>query len=127
MEDTERDFSDLDERFTPYFDSGERVEVTWKKGFEDYSGYGNFTNGRKARFYVGRSTGWKPIYIALYRRDSMGGPAILSSAVESIRGLSIFKQFKPKMPRMDFTNARRIISNTKLSLLPEDYVGKGDK
>jgi hypothetical protein len=56
------DTSRLDPIFTPYYQSGERVEVTWKPGFEDYGGYGSRTEGHKARFYVGKSTGWKPIY-----------------------------------------------------------------
>ena len=86
-----RDFSELDERFTPYFESGERVEVEWKEGFGDYSGYGAKTNGKKARFYVGKSTGIKPIYLEIFNKNSMGGQAILSVAVKSIRGLGIYK------------------------------------
>ena len=85
------DYSDLDERFTGYYNSGERVEVTWKEGFEDYTGYGCRTEGEKARFYVGKSTGWKPIYLQIYRVDSLGGQAILSCAVESIRGLGVYR------------------------------------
>jgi len=81
----------LDERFTEFHLSGERVEVTWKQGFEDFTGYGSRTNGKKARFYVGRSTGHKPIYLQLLRRDSISGQAILSEAVESVRGLGIYK------------------------------------
>jgi len=84
-----RDLSDLDERFAPYFESGERVEVEWKEGYEDYSGYGGRTKGRKARFYVGISTGWKPIYLMIQRKDSVGGSAILSQVVKSIRGLGV--------------------------------------
>ena len=87
-----KDYSALDKRFTLYYKSGERVEVTWKDGFEDYSGYGCRTEGKKARFYVGRSTGWKPIYLMILRIDSIGGTAILSEAVESIRGLNIYKR-----------------------------------
>lgn len=86
------DYSDLDERFTPYYESGERVEVTWKEGWEDYNGYGARTEGRKTRFYVGRSTGWKPIYLEIYSRRSMGGGAICSAGIESIRGLGIYKR-----------------------------------
>lgn len=89
---TKRDFSDLDQRFTPYFESGERVEVVWKEGFEDWTGYGCRTEGKKARFYVGRSTGWKPIYLMIQRKDSTGGPAIFSEGVESIRGLGIYRK-----------------------------------
>ena len=85
-----RDFSDLDPRFTPYCESRERVEVTWKPGYGSYTGYGARTDGKKARFYVGRSTGRKPIYLQILRRDSMGGEGILSCAVESIRGLGVY-------------------------------------
>lgn len=81
------DTSDLDPRFAPFYESRERVEVTWKPGFEDYTGYGARTEGRKARFWVGRSTGWKPVYLVLLTRRSCGGVALLSSAVESVRGI----------------------------------------
>ena len=81
----------IDSRFTPFYESGERVEVTWKKGYEDYSGYGSRTEGTKARFYVGKSTGIEPIYLQIHSIRSYGGQAILSSAVESIRGLGIYK------------------------------------
>jgi hypothetical protein len=87
----EMDYSDIDERFVPYLDRRERVEVEWKDGFEDLSGYGNRTDGKKARFYVGISTGWKPILLQIYSRRSMGGTAILSIAVKTIRGLGIYK------------------------------------
>ena len=85
------DYSDIDTRFEKYYDSGERVEVTWKDGFESYTGYGCRTEGKKARFYVGKSTGWKPILLQIYSRSSYGGEGILSCAVESIQGLGIFK------------------------------------
>jgi len=85
------DYSEIDKKFEKYYDSGERVEVTWKKGYEDYSGYGCKSKGMKARFYVGKSTGWKPIFIQVYSRVSRGGQSILSSAVESIRGLGIYR------------------------------------
>ena len=84
-------YSDLDSRFEKYYYNKERVEVTWKKNFEDFSGYGIKTDGKKARFYVGRSTGWKPIYLQIYSRVSAGGVGILSSAVESIKGIGIYK------------------------------------
>lgn len=85
------DYSDLDERFTRYYESGERVEVTLKEGHGIYMGYGNRTDGRKIRFYVGKSGGWKPIYLMILTRRSYGGMAILSEAIESIRGLGIYK------------------------------------
>ena len=31
-----RNLSEIDERFTQYYNSKERVEVEWKEGFEDY-------------------------------------------------------------------------------------------
>ncbi len=87
----QKDNSELDPRFTEFYLSGERVEVVNKPGFENFDGYGAKSNGQKARFYVGKSTGWKPIYLQLYRRNSIGGQAVLSSAVESVRGLGVFR------------------------------------
>lgn len=83
----EYNFSELDERFTPYYENRQRVEVEWLDGYEDYTGYGARTDGKKARFYVGKSTGWKPVYLQIYSRRSTCGVAILSSAVKSIRAI----------------------------------------
>ena len=33
------------------------------------------TYGEKRRFYVGRSTGWRPIHLEIHNRRSTGGPA----------------------------------------------------
>ncbi len=85
-----RDYSSLDERFITYFKSAERVEVIWKEGYEDYTGYGCRTNGRVARFYVSMSTGWRPVFISLLQRNSWGGSAILVEAVQDIRGLGTY-------------------------------------
>ena len=79
------DNSFLDNRLTPFYNSQARVEITWKKGFEDYTGYGNRTEGRKQRCRIGKSTGWKPIYLAILSSKSVGGSAILSEAIESIK------------------------------------------
>jgi hypothetical protein len=87
----DRDLSSLDPRFVRYYQTGERVEVVWKPGFEDYTGYGSRCDGRKARFWVGRSTGRCPVYLMILTRRSRGGAAILSSAVESVRGLGEFR------------------------------------
>lgn len=86
-----RDLSKLDKRFTRFYNSGQRVEVTWKDGFEDFTGYGCRTEGKKARFYVGISTGWVPIYLTILRTDSISGGGILSSAVKSIRPLDKYR------------------------------------
>lgn len=32
------------------------------------------TYGETRRFYVGRSTGWKPCHVEIARSDSLGGP-----------------------------------------------------
>ena len=88
----ELDESDLDERFTNYYNSGERVEVTWKKDWaEDYSGYDQPDGLNRTRFYVGKSTGWKPVYLEIKNRNSSGGAAICSSGIESIKGLGIYR------------------------------------
>ena len=71
------DKSDLDKRFAPFYSSGQRIEVTYKWG-------------EKERFYVGKSTGWKPCYLTIKRVDSTGGAAILSSSVVHIQPLEIF-------------------------------------
>lgn len=77
----------FDAQLEAWKEQGVRVEVTWKKGFEDFTGYGARTNGRKARFYIGRSTGWIPIYLQIDNKRSMGGGAILISAIETIKPL----------------------------------------
>lgn len=88
----EMDYSLLDERLTPYYESGERIEVVWKEGYEHFCGrVGTLSNGRLARFYVGRSTGWKPIYLMILNRNSIGGEAITSEAIEEIRGLGVYR------------------------------------
>ena len=79
------DYSYLDQRFDYALKNDLRVEVEWKKGFEDFTGYGCRTDGKKARFRVGRSTGWKPIYLMILQSNSHGGGAILSSSVKSVR------------------------------------------
>ena len=72
------DKSDLDKRFTPYYSSGERVEVVYK-------------NGESERFYVGKLTGWKPIYLAIKKSNSSGGGAVFTCNIVSITGLGTYK------------------------------------
>lgn len=91
MKNNKKDFSDLDERFTPFYEKNERVEVTYKKGYENYTGYGNKTNGLVQRFYIGRSTGIKPIYLEIQKRNSMGGTALMSKGIVSIKGLGVYR------------------------------------
>jgi hypothetical protein len=86
------DYSELDSLFDEFYESGERVEIEWIDGFEDYTGYGCRTEGRKARGYIGKSTGWKPVYLLIQRTNSYGGPAIRASWVKNIKGLGITKE-----------------------------------
>ena len=74
------DTSELISELTRYYESGERVEVTFNYG-------GSI---EKERFYVGKSTGWKPIYIAIKKRNSSGGAGIIN-AIQSVEGLGIYK------------------------------------
>lgn len=69
----------LDERLTPFYKSGERVEITYK-------------NGEKKRCYIGKSTGWKPCYLEISRRDSSGGGSVYFPEDATIRGLGITRQ-----------------------------------
>lgn len=72
------DNSLLDDRFEPFYDNGQRIEVTYKWG-------------EKERFYVGKSTGWKPIYLAIKKRNSNGGGGISCDAITSIQPLSLYR------------------------------------
>lgn len=66
------DYSNLDSRLTPYHETGERVEITYK-------------NGEKIRCYVGMSTGWKPVYLEIKNSRSTGGAALPTREIVSIR------------------------------------------
>ena len=72
------DNSELDERFTPFYKSGERVEVVYK-------------SGEKERFYLGKSTGWKPIYLTIKKSNSMGGEGLFLNDIQEIRGLGKYR------------------------------------
>lgn len=55
-----RDLSDLNPQLTPYI--GWRVEVVTD-------------SGETRRFIVGQSTGWRPCYLEISRRNALGGGA----------------------------------------------------
>lgn len=57
------DNSHLVERFTRYYENRQRVKVFYKDGTHE-------------SFYVGKSTGWKPIYLKIKTVNSAGGEAI---------------------------------------------------
>jgi hypothetical protein len=90
MNENDIDNSELDPRFHRFYETQERVEVVWKEGWE-LNMYYPRDGGKVSRFYVGKSTGWKPIYLMIPRKDSRGGMAISSEGVESIYGLGIYR------------------------------------
>lgn len=78
--------------FQSYYQSKERVEVVWKEPYQIYSGYGCKTDGKKGRFYIGRSMGWLPIYLQLDNSRSISGPGLDADMVQSIRGLGVYRK-----------------------------------
>ena len=71
------DNSELDERFRHYYETGERIEVLYK-------------DGTKERFYIGKSTGIKPIWLTIKKSNSFGGGGLLCDFVETITPLNKF-------------------------------------
>jgi len=70
------DTSDLAPQFRPYLnDFGHRLEVT--------------SGGYTRRGYVVKTTGWKPAYILLPRRNSSGSSDILNHADRIVRVLTM--------------------------------------
>jgi hypothetical protein len=72
------DNSGLDARLTPFYKSGERVEVEYKDGTKD-------------RFYVGKSRGWKPCYLEIKKSNSWGGSSAYVPENAIIRGTGKYK------------------------------------
>lgn len=72
------DNSDLILSLAPYYKSGERVEITYK-------------DGENERCYIGKSTGWKPVYLCIKYSNSTGGSVILGE-IKSIRGLGKYNK-----------------------------------
>jgi len=56
---------------------GIRVEAINDPGYEDYTGYGNRSDGKINRFYLGVSTGWMPIYLEILNSNSSGGSGLM--------------------------------------------------
>lgn len=73
------DTSDLDLKLTPYYTSKERVEVKTKYKTTE-------------RFYVGKSSGWKPVYIKIKKLNSLGGEAIYPGEVLTVKGLNKYNR-----------------------------------
>lgn len=64
------------EQFENWKNNRTRIEAENKKGYEDYTGYGSRTNGKFNRFYIGKSTGFIPIYLEILSNNSSGGGAL---------------------------------------------------
>ena len=59
------------------YNNQRRIVVEFKEGWENFSGY-HGGNGLKHSFYVGRSTGPIHIPLVIYRKDSLGGDALIT-------------------------------------------------
>ncbi len=59
----------LAQKFRPFFESGQRIEV-------------RFPGGVIKRGTVGMTTGWMPTFLLMLRRDSTGSSWVLSDDVE---------------------------------------------
>lgn len=77
-----------------FLKSQEMVEVEFEPGFEQMWGHtGAATGGRKIRFWVGRSTGTKPVYLmTLTKRSSGGFPIGPEDHIVSIKGVGNFRR-----------------------------------
>ena len=71
--------SDLDERFREFYRTGQRIRVT-------------YSWNEKESFYVGKSTGWKPVWLAIKNKNSSGGSALFSDSIVSIEPLKTYNR-----------------------------------
>lgn len=78
--------ADLDMRFVPYYESGERIKVKPK--------YGDEITGT-----VGVTTGWKPVFLLIRRSNSLGSSDTLGPDDEII-GEQYGRKYYPPSPRM---------------------------
>lgn len=76
------DSSDLDKRFIKYFNSGQRIKVTFEWGEESGT--------------VGVTTGWKPVFLLIKTSRSHGSSTTLNKSVKKIE--------VPKYIRKSFKN-----------------------
>jgi hypothetical protein len=70
--------SDLNSDFTPFYHSNERIEV-------------EFTYGKTKeilRGTVGKTTGWKPVYLLMKTRRSLGSNVLLTKNARFLRVVS---------------------------------------
>lgn len=65
-----------DDLFETWKNNSTRIEAINPEGHEDYTGYGNRCDGKRNRFYIGKSTGWMPIYLEVLNSNSSGGASL---------------------------------------------------
>jgi hypothetical protein len=65
------DTSDLDTRLDYYYQSHKRVEI-------------EYASGETARGTIGKSTGWKPVYLLIKTIRSIGGEAITKNSFKFV-------------------------------------------
>lgn len=72
------DPSALSKKFIPFYESGQRIEVKtpW---------------GKLERGYVGVTTGWKPSFLLVHRRNDRGSSTLLSDEYEIVKTLPLFR------------------------------------
>lgn len=68
------DESELAKEFIPYFENGYRIEVS--------------INGVVMRGRVGVTTGWRPVFLLMLRRNSHGSSWILKHSDKALRVVS---------------------------------------
>ena len=76
------DPSNLDERFVPYFESGERIKVS----------IGNFA----LTGTIGVTTGWRPAFLLLRTSRAMGSPWLLGkqNKVLAVKRGQYYQEFR---------------------------------
>lgn len=65
------DTSDLYPALEEYYKSGQRIEVVYNVPMVITSTGDEY----RERFYVGKSTGWRPVYLKIKKTNSTGGEA----------------------------------------------------
>ena len=73
------DNSELNTRFDSFYNSGQRVEVS----FRDSNG----KEYKRKRGYIGKTTGWKPSYMLLLRSNSTGSSYLMGNNDTVLRAL----------------------------------------
>jgi hypothetical protein len=79
------DRSALAPAFTRWYLAGDRVRV-------------RFADGEEMTGIIGRSTGWRPVYLLMCRADSIGSPHVLGRG-DRVIAVKRGREYVPVMPR----------------------------